>query len=415
MNCRDARVEFVTTTGHPELVKTVDGDTCVDNGANRWLNKGLRWLSTYAMPPMNHVRIQASLTQGAYTFDVPQCQSLMRLWLIDPESGHEVPLEKLSPEDMRARFRKTPGVLHQHKPRYFCRNYAMADNALPRNAQGTWWQYSGVKTSGDFPKPIFVPWGTGTFTTPWVMNDNGMVFYAGSGYNSNTDWVPSAVGLVFDVLDAVPMQVLLNATFPASVSNLTYIVATIQTEGNGIAELLETASGVVSVSGDDSLQTLSLAPGRYILFFCVNTDIDGMASGESVTLNKFSVSKQDNSATTDNFMILPPADKPYSLEGIGQVYADEFIADGDTTWWSHEHPELVVPAAMEEYERWQMRNASGADELARPLIEKLTIIRHKLAEDEISGPSEQSYVGCYERKRHHQRNVVWDDDAMAGE
>jgi len=64
----------------------------------------------------------------------------------------------------------------------------------------------------------------------------------------------------------------------------------------------------------------------------------------------------------NGILLMPPSDGIYTLEVWGLFYSDQLIYDGDKSYWTEEHPEILLKAAIYQLEG-MYRNTEGQKDL----------------------------------------------------
>lgn len=76
----------------------------------------------------------------------------------------------------------------------------------------------------------------------------------------------------------------------------------------------------------------------------------------------------DQYARKMRLLVLPPADKLYTVTVFGRFVARELVNDTDDNYWTIEYPDLVLMAALYKLEVFY-RNTEGASDWKRDLLE----------------------------------------------
>lgn len=92
-------------------------------------------------------------------------------------------------------------------------------------------------------------------------------------------------------------------------------------------------------------------------------------------------------------VIMPPADTTYTVEVLAAFYSLDLSADADVSFWSVNHPELLVRAARLMIETDLHRNRQGQDDFEQPLVRDCMKIYHDMIAEEMAGPPEQYVMG----------------------
>ena len=415
MNCRQLREQLVKDMGHYELVQTVDGDALVDNGANRWLNEGIRWLSMRTTPPTDETRTKTGVAAGDYTFNVPGVRNLRRLWLSNPTTGESTELQKGDWPALRNFYGQQPVAIDAGTPECFCRNPRLGmtppatapvnqvfPSASTRMAQ--WFRY----TNSVYPVYTYKEKYTDDATEPlsyWGATEDGLVC-APTGVSADGNEFSYGIGLMFRYVTEtmVPATLRLEYTYPDGYTPR-LLQCSVTDAGHGLYTTTWTNDPILNRDGipagapSESAATVDIPLptelGEHFIVFVIHGDASAITTDMRFTISRCEVTA-DEPITEDNFLLLPPADQAYTLEALGSVYAEALDSDNDITWWTESHPSMVLRAAQMQYERMAMRNESGAQQFEPSLTQELLSIRFMLAEEEMAGPSEHWRIG-YER------------------
>lgn len=408
MSCRELRMSFVKDTGHYEFVKTVGEDAWVDNGGNRWLNEGIRWLSMRCTPPLDETRFKVPVRAGDYGFDVPNCRSIKRLWRNDPVTGGTVEVDKSTWEVLRNYFGEVPGAVDPAAPAWWCRNPRLGVAPTETNPADMLGSFYGVFNIHSEEEIIFKPLTAAGVEVFWAADGTALTWTPTADYDDNTAFWSSHTALLYIYTQTEGQPSVLNLSMTAS-DGITGIglfrcPATIAADGSftmtGGATRLTDKYGVevpslVPVAGAVSISIdMPEAAGTYAIVF--SPDDPALWPNDGTMSITYCEVTDNEPVLADNFLLLPPADRDYTLEGIGSQYADALVNDDDVTWWTANHPSLVLRAAQMVFERMALRNESGARQFEPSLISDLLSIRYALAEEEMSGPAGNWIVG-YER------------------
>jgi hypothetical protein len=116
MTLTEVRTLFRTISGRYDLVNN-DGS---DNGANWYINQGIKVLDGLQETPASSARYQKDIAIGAYRFTLgPQyCRSIEEVWMMDSESRWE--LEKVTLNWMRTEYSEEFSSIDTGSPLYYC-------------------------------------------------------------------------------------------------------------------------------------------------------------------------------------------------------------------------------------------------------------------------------------------------------
>lgn len=84
-------------------------------------------------------------------------------------------------------------------------------------------------------------------------------------------------------------------------------------------------------------------------------------------------------------LVMPPSDSSseYTLEVLGLFYSDELVSDGDTSFWSEQHPDLLVKAAAYQMEVFY-RNTEGSRDWMNAITIDMAQLNSDIIEEEIA-------------------------------
>jgi len=106
-----------------------------------------------------------------------------------------------------------------------------------------------------------------------------------------------------------------------------------------------------TVSATDSGTPLYWAPA----------ELRSVGSASKNNLGEFFRFIVPDDANYNGIVFLPPTDEALVIEVYGQFYTDFFVDDEDETWWSLQHPEMLVWASAYVLEI-SYRNRQGAND-----------------------------------------------------
>lgn len=85
----------------------------------------------------------------------------------------------------------------------------------------------------------------------------------------------------------------------------------------------------------------------------------------------------------NGILFTPACDETYAIETWGYFYTPTLSADTDETWWTEQHPELLVMGAQLMLEKFN-RNAEGVKDWTLAIKSELQGIDFDLVEEQIS-------------------------------
>jgi hypothetical protein len=85
----------------------------------------------------------------------------------------------------------------------------------------------------------------------------------------------------------------------------------------------------------------------------------------------------------NGILFAPACDEPYAIETWGYWYSETLVVDTDQTYWTTQHPELLVMAAQMVLEKFN-RNSEGVKDWMVAIKSELQGIDFDMVEEEIS-------------------------------
>jgi hypothetical protein len=403
MNCRQLREQLIKDSGHLELVKTVGEDALVDNGANRFLNDGIRWLSMRCNPPVEQVRGLVPLPAGSYSFNGGSVRALQEVWVIDPDTQETTALSSKTYEALQDQYGKTLWNVTPEKPQYYCRSprlFMGAETApVPAENMGAWSYLRAAIEEGGALRFYVDPLDPAVNPSPlsfWKFSETSQslefrpdptnVAYNGSQL-ANTTWNSLIYTYTPPVEGNYSLALNLFADpagkFKFTLKRLTIaegemVEAVPLVDRNG-TEVSPFSDGTIAVPMSGSSESISIL---------LNCEVRwGTLVSEDLFVLYAMGAVLGEQTRFDDILVIPPADKAYDLQVVGLAYALSLSADTDHTWWSYNHPSLVLRAARMQMEIELHRNASGAEQFAAAIMPDLDSIHRMLVYERTSGPA----------------------------
>jgi len=166
MTLAQIRANFVAKTGRNDLVA---GDGTTDDGANFFINAGLRLLDTLQDNPYTKRRYMKDVVSGAYTLSFQYCRSVEKVWMSNANQRYEL-TGPMSEEWIRRNYEVAIADIATGVPVYYCTNViklapSQIDETLVGFTDATYdkgdivygrdWTYTGI---------LFMPPADGTYT-----------------------------------------------------------------------------------------------------------------------------------------------------------------------------------------------------------------------------------------------------------
>jgi len=116
MNLLDIRTQFVRTTGRYDLV--VDTSAWVDNGANFYINAGIKYLDRLNTVKKSLARSFPQIVSGDWYALIQNCRAIKEVWASDVD-GIRWKLEKKDFNILRTAYNELPSQLDGGSPLYY--------------------------------------------------------------------------------------------------------------------------------------------------------------------------------------------------------------------------------------------------------------------------------------------------------
>lgn len=117
MTFKEVRIEFVEKTGRTDLVK---GNGYTDNGADFYINSGLRLLDMLQDNPYTERKYIKDIAAGDHTLHFQYCRAIDKVWVMSSTSRYE--LTKKNRKWMRDNYGLIIADLAQGTPIYYAPN-----------------------------------------------------------------------------------------------------------------------------------------------------------------------------------------------------------------------------------------------------------------------------------------------------
>lgn len=335
MNLSEIRQLFVEQTGYTGLVTDAIGGDYSDKAGllcngSYFLNAGMRWLDRRWPGQGNERRYSATLTEDAYTLDVPYIQYVRRL---DVSDGTTITHPRMiSYNEMRSLYTEPYANVSSGLPKYW------TWNPRPHAA------LTGQLVNGSFSLGLE---GWTTYTgTPSV--SGGVLSLSGNGASANDAIYQRLASPIDGSLD---ISVVVDSVDPGAILYVT--VGLWVTSPSDVA--------VVSTTGYTTTGIKTITPGSDwdIIVVFIADDVDNTATVSSIVVDSANA-EAELASYSKQILFMPPASQDYSVEIWGEFKNIPLNAEGSYNWWTVEHPDLVIEAARAIYERQGHRNVSGA-------------------------------------------------------
>lgn len=117
MNLLEVRTKFIELSGRYDLVENTS--SYADNGANFFINRGMRFLDRKFTAPQASARVFTTLAANAWHTTIQHCRTLLDVYLTDDSEGTRYKLTRKSAEWLRAHYPKKPSMITPGQPVYY--------------------------------------------------------------------------------------------------------------------------------------------------------------------------------------------------------------------------------------------------------------------------------------------------------
>lgn len=163
MTLAEIRKQFVKATNRYDLVTNGNLTTNVDNGANFFINQGIRFLDLQVDGPGARKRAFGSLSEGDYTLELEDLKAVERVWIHTSSDVYDISERNLLFEDFRRVYNEPFSSWDSGRPKRWTQNVV---HLAP--------MHSG-ETSGDFATDGFSNYDDIEFSP--TFNETGLLFY----------------------------------------------------------------------------------------------------------------------------------------------------------------------------------------------------------------------------------------------
>lgn len=176
MDLEGIRTLFIKRSGREDLV-AAGPDYSTDNGADDFINEGIRELDNTIPFPINRKTLTSDLSAGAYSATFPLLRAPLEVYATDGESRWK--LEQLTQKELRGMYEKPFASVDSGSPLYWAASYTPNDDTPvtsfsisvmpPLDGDYT------LEVYGDFYSELLVD---NTDVNWWTTNHSGLVVWA---------------------------------------------------------------------------------------------------------------------------------------------------------------------------------------------------------------------------------------------
>lgn len=350
----DIRTKFVDLSGRTDLVKTVNGVTYVDNGADFFINAGQRVLDTLIKNPETIARYISKVDSGGYNIVFQDCRSVKEVWMANVDG--RFPLEKKALGWIRENYKEDYSALDTGQPLYWAPGVHKLPPSQALSTGSSFTGYYDYETIQfgliGYNSVIFVPPADGTYTVN-VFGD----FFSGTLVDS----IKSVGDITFTDQPA-------NAeTFVIDTTTFTFVTAAASSDTEiqiGSTVALSIAAAVTVVN--NKMTTVIAADGSDSFTNRLRfTAVTGGSDGNSIVLTESIANATAN--------------------GMGKLGGTTSgVTKVETSWWSEIYPDALVYAALYSLETFY-RNTEGAKDWMNSIRMVIDGIDKDMVEQEVAG------------------------------
>lgn len=357
MNLQELRERFVKMVGNNNLVgrRTSGGvttvDYSVDNGADFYINEGVRVLDEILPWPGSYRREELDLDSGEYSISVPRLRSIEKAIAVldsDSDSTYELRLRTL--KELYTAYKEPFENVDAGCPVFIARGAVEQITTALLGAE--------LVENGDFSDGT-TGWTVGT---DWSLSGSSMVVAAGA------DTVERL--LMRELSERIvgsTAKVVINVTFTATpVSETNRLWFDIGSTNLGVIQL-----GSITSSGEHEIDVFI----DEIDFVAVRAGVDFEGSVSEISIKNRVLDSQPP------VLVLPPADANYTVYLYGNFWSETLEENTDTNYWAANYPGLVLLAAAVWHEV-TLRNMSGANDWRKELDRRLLLLDNDAAQED---------------------------------
>lgn len=381
MNCVEISEAVARELARPELVTDFNGgDFTPTSEFLHLINKAHLHLDRLNDHENDAITSRMSLSSGAFGIALPEHVKYIRRIDLEDSTGNIVPLGGLTRVDiawLRDRFGQQFDLESPGEPKYWARNgvrvVEQSSNGILNGefSQGLLhWRTLPIDIRPDGDSPYESVEGTPSVSGgQLILNKNG-------GY-------PEAPDAVYQIFDEQPEGRVLSIEVDSIESGVFLYVYLRLTEGGDIENSTAAGSLIISTSGTHTLE----ATGD---FNTITLLVGGNEQDKTVVIEQVSIDL-DISVSSDpteglDIVTMPPADRDYTAVIHHTQYATAMSANGDESWWSAHHPDVLELSIKRQIARDINRNQTEVREYDSDLVVALDDLNAYASREEHTGP-----------------------------
>lgn len=155
MDLLGIRQQFIKLSGRYDLATTNVDDFDTDNGADFFINSGLRFLDRLGYTPKTTARIFEEVSADSWYFTFQYCRSIKEVWVNNDEKRYK--LEKYRMGDLHYYYSALRSETDTGEPLYYTPAFLRTMDATDIDAEGEFFNYVKTDDDGTYNGIIFLP------------------------------------------------------------------------------------------------------------------------------------------------------------------------------------------------------------------------------------------------------------------
>lgn len=403
MNLLEIRTNLVRDTGHWDLVTDGEDDDFTDNGADRFVKDGQQMLDELCPPPVVSREQIIRVFQGQHLAYIPNIRAIEHVKIYDND-GAEYDFAHVEYQELLDTYDEDLPIDEESTPEYIAK--LPVRNQSYVSLEHSSWYVLGDADDIDYDEETAGPLSAITNvgneshwdTSGDLIKHTVSAIYTGVSFLERladvlTYSFRSAAVCVFPEDFSGEMSVTIDVTLTDKMRlGCALIYAEEAEDGVYIS-----SPGSVSYIDETGKETITFDKGTYNALLIMALPLeeedellwDEDILAESCTVNNIYSEYNERSA---NVIIMPPPDKAYKIKVIGTAYDTSFTDDASETWWSVNHPELLILAARVGIETSLHRNESGAQAIRNQIQQRIMEISAHLTYQRVSGRHDKAVI-----------------------
>jgi len=385
----DIAYAVATELGRPELVVDyANGDYTPTSTLLRLINAAQRHLDRFVEQPDEKRQVAIALSEGQYIARVPDTLQYIDRVDIEDDTDRTL-LEKREYQYMRDEYAQPFNLVQSAKPADWSR--LTPSDYVERN----------LISNGTFDSSV----------SPWTQTQATLAWDSGAAKLTCTGFLIPSAGMKYSFLASdgstpnpqdITQTTLTFDLTDASYTALASVVVWITGDGRTLTYTFPvtlydpiqsyTVSMLQTVPDNVANGTYTEAQWAATMAACVSVEIRAIGGvGDWIKIDN--VVLMNDLAKIGNLLILPPADKAYTMYVIGNYYVPRLAKNSDSSWWSYNHPDILITSTKRQVAVNLNRNQTEMAEYDAQIMPALYEIEKQTAAEEQSGGHETTQFG----------------------